>query len=437
MTYHTQMEAARQGIITPEMETVAAKEKIDVNVLRERVAKGTVCIPANVNHKSLSAEGIGEGLCTKINVNLGVSGDAHDYTEEWKKVETALEFGAHAIMDLSNYGKTVEFRTKLVEESTAMIGTVPMYDAIGYLEKELKDITVDDFFEVVEYHAQQGVDFMTIHAGINRRAVSAFKESGRIMNIVSRGGSLLFAWMEMTGNENPFYEHYDRLLDLMYKYDVTISLGDALRPGATHDSSDAAQISELIELGILTKRAWDHDVQVMIEGPGHMALNEIQANMQMEKRLCHGAPFYVLGPLVTDVAPGYDHITSAIGGAIAATYGADFLCYVTPAEHLRLPDLQDVRDGVIASRIAAHAADMAKGIPGARDWDDDMSRARKELDWEKMFSLALDPVKARNYFESKPPEDRHSCSMCGKMCAVRTTNAILAGKDIHLHSGNC
>ncbi|MDO4280137.1 MAG: phosphomethylpyrimidine synthase ThiC [Peptococcaceae bacterium] len=437
MTYHTQMEAARKGIITPEMETVAEKERMDVEILRERVAKGTICIPANVNHKSLSAEGIGEGLSTKINVNLGVSGDAHDYSEEWKKVETALEFGAHAIMDLSNYGKTVEFRTKLVEESTAMIGTVPMYDAIGYLEKELMDITVDDFFKVVEYHAQQGVDFMTIHAGINRRAVSAFKESGRIMNIVSRGGSLLFAWMEMTGNENPFYEHYDRLLDLMYKYDVTISLGDALRPGGTHDATDAAQISELIELGILTKRAWEHDVQVMVEGPGHMCINEIVANMQLQKRLCHGAPFYVLGPLVTDIAPGYDHITSAIGGALAATYGADFLCYVTPAEHLRLPDLQDVRDGVIASRIAAHAADMAKGIPGARDWDDDMSRARQKLDWEEIFKLSLDSVKARNYFESKPPEERHSCSMCGKMCAVRTTNAILAGNKVHLHEGNC
>lgn len=437
MTYHTQMEAARQGIITPQMEVVAEKEHLDAEVIRERVARGTVCIPANINHKNLSPEGIGEGLSTKINVNLGVSGDAHDYDEEWEKVKVALEFGAHAIMDLSNYGKTVKFRTQLIEESTAMIGTVPMYDAIGYLEKELMDITVDDWFEVVEYHAQQGVDFMTIHAGINRRAVAAFKEAGRMMNIVSRGGSLLFAWMEMTGNENPFYEHYDRLLDLMYKYDVTISLGDALRPGATHDASDAAQLSELIELGLLTTRAWERNVQVMIEGPGHMALNEIQANMQIQKRLCHGAPFYVLGPLVTDIAPGYDHITSAIGGAIAATYGADFLCYVTPAEHLRLPDYADVREGVIASRIAAHAADMAKGVKGARDWDDEMSRARQKLDWEKMFSLALDPVKARSYFESKPPEERHSCSMCGKMCAVRTTSAILDGKTIHLHEGNC
>lgn len=437
LSYCTQMEAARKGIVTPEMEIVAQKEKMEVEVLRERVAKGTICIPANVNHKSLSAEGIGEGLSTKINVNLGVSGDAYDYTEEMEKVKTALQFGAHAIMDLSNYGKTVEFRTKLIEESTAMIGTVPMYDAIGYLEKELMDITVDDFFEVVEYHAQQGVDFMTIHAGINRRAVSSFKEAGRLTNIVSRGGSLLFAWMEMTGNENPFYEHYDRLLDLLYKYDVTISLGDALRPGSTHDSTDAAQISELIELGILTKRAWEKNVQVMVEGPGHMCLSEIKANMLLQKRLCHGAPFYVLGPLVTDVAPGYDHITSAIGGAIAATYGADFLCYVTPAEHLRLPDLYDVREGVIASRIAAHAADMAKGIPGARAWDDAMSDARRRLDWEEMFSLAIDGEKARNYFESKPPEDRHSCSMCGKMCAMRTTNTILAGKKIHLHEGNC
>lgn len=431
MTYQTQMEAAKKGIFTDHMAVVAEKEKMNRDTILRRVAKGTICIPANIHHGSLSPEGIGEGLSTKINVNLGVSGDAYDYDEEMQKVEVALKYGAHAIMDLSNYGKTVDFRKRLVETSTAMIGTVPMYDAIGYLEKELTDITPDDFFKVVEHHAKQGVDFMTIHAGINRRAVAAFKEAGRLTNIVSRGGSLLFAWMEMTEQENPFYEHYDRLMELLRAYDVTISLGDALRPGSIHDSTDAAQVSELIELGILTKRAWAHDVQVMVEGPGHMALNEVEANMTMQKRLCHGAPFYVLGPIVTDVAPGYDHITSAIGGAIAATYGADFLCYVTPAEHLRLPDLADVREGVIASKIAAHAADIAKGVPGARDWDNAMSQARRELDWEKMFGLAIDGEKARNYFESKPPEDRHSCSMCGKMCAMRTTNTILAGKKIH------
>lgn len=287
-----------------------------------------------------------------------------------------------------------------------------------------------DFFKVVEAHAQEGVDFMTIHAGINRRAVEFFKREKRVTNIVSRGGSLLFAWMEMTGNENPFFEYYDELLELLREYDVTISLGDALRPGSIADGSDAAQIGELIEIGHLTKRAWERDVQVIVEGPGHMAINEIAANMTLQKRLCHGAPFYVLGPLVTDIAPGYDHITSAIGGAIAASSGADFLCYVTPAEHLRLPDLDDVREGIIASKIAAHAADIAKGIPGARNIDNKMSTARRRLDWEEMFNLALDGEKARYYFESAPPADRHSCSMCGKMCAMRTTNEILEGRKV-------
>ena len=272
----------------------------------------------------------------------------------------------------------------------------------------------------------------TIHAGINRRAVEALKRQKRTTNIVSRGGSLLFAWMEMTGNENPFYEYYDDVLDILRKYDVTISLGDALRPGCNADSTDAGQISELVELGALTKRAWERDVQVMVEGPGHMTMDEIAANMKLQKRLCYGAPFYVLGPLVTDVAPGYDHITAAIGGAIAAMSGADFLCYVTPAEHLRLPDLQDVRDGIVASKIAAHAADLARGIPGARDWDNAMSKARCAIDWEGMFAQAIDPEKARNYFESRPPQDRHTCSMCGKMCAMRTSNKILNGESVSL-----
>ena len=396
------------------------------------VAEGKIAIPANVNHKSLSAEGIGRGLRTKINVNLGVSGDCPDYIEEFEKVKLAIKLGAEAIMDLSNYGKTSTFRQQLIEQSPAMIGTVPMYDAVGYLEKELMDITAEDFLRVVEHHAEQGVDFMTIHAGINRRAIEGFKASKRLTNIVSRGGSLLFAWMEMTGNENPFYEHYDKLLDILYKYDVTISLGDALRPGSIHDSTDAAQISELIELGILTKRAWEKNVQVMIEGPGHMALNEIAANMILQKRLCHEAPFYVLGPLVTDIAPGYDHITSAIGGAVASSAGADFLCYVTPAEHLRLPDLSDVREGIIAAKIAAHAGDIAKGLKGARDIDNKMSDARRRIDWEEMFSYALDPKKAREYFESRPPTEKDSCTMCGKMCAMRTTNRILSGEKITL-----
>ena len=430
MTYHTQMEAAKAGVITEAMEIVAKKERMEPEKLRELVAKGWVAIPANINHKSLSPEGIGTGMRTKINVNLGISGDCKDYDAELEKVKMSIRYGAEAIMDLSNYGKTNTFRRQLIEMSPAMIGTVPMYDAIGYLEKDLLEIKAEDFLEVVEAHAKEGVDFMTIHAGINRRCVEALKRDKRTMNIVSRGGSLLFAWMEMTGNENPFYEHFDEVLDIMYKYDVTVSLGDALRPGCIDDSSDAGQISELIELGALTKRAWDRNVQVMIEGPGHMAINEIAANMQLEQRICHNAPFYVLGPVVTDIFPGYDHITAGIGGTIAASSGADFLCYVTPAEHLRLPDVDDVREGIMATKIAAHAADIAKGIPGAREQDDKMAQARHKLDWEEMFKLAADGEKARRYFESVPPQDRHSCSMCGKMCAVRTTNMILEGKKV-------
>lgn len=430
MSYKTQMEAAKKGIVTKEMETVAQKEQMDTKELMELVAKGTVAIPANINHKSLSAEGIGDGLKTKINVNLGISGDCKDYTLEFEKVKMAIDFGAEAIMDLSNYGKTNTFRKQLIEYSPAMIGTVPMYDAIGYLEKDLLDIKAEDFLKVVEAHAKEGVDFMTIHAGINKRAVECLKRDKRKMNIVSRGGSLLFAWMEMTGNENPFYEHYDEVLDILREYDCTISLGDALRPGCIDDSTDAGQISELIELGALTERAWQKDVQVMVEGPGHMAMNEIAANMKIQKRICHNAPFYVLGPLVTDIAPGYDHITSAIGGAIAANNGANFICYVTPAEHLRLPDLSDVKEGIIASKIAAHAADIANGIKGARDIDNKMADARHKLDWDAMFEVAIDKEKAKRYYESTPVSERHTCSMCGKMCAVRTTNLILEGKEV-------
>ena len=437
--YATQMDAAKRGIVTPEIETVARKENRPVEFIMERVAKGTIAIPANINHKSLSAEAVGDGTRVKINVNLGISGDCKDYEMELRKVRMAIDMGAESIMDLSNYGKTNTFRKQLIDMSPAMIGTVPMYDAIGYLEKDLLEITAKDFLRVVEAHAREGVDFMTIHAGINRRAVEAFMREGRKMNIVSRGGSLLFAWMQMTGNENPFFEYYDDVLDILRRYDVTISLGDALRPGCIDDASDAGQISELIELGNLAKRAWDKDVQVMIEGPGHMAMNEIAANMQMEKRLCHGAPFYVLGPLVTDIAPGYDHITSAIGGAIAAQAGANFLCYVTPAEHLRLPDENDVREGIVASKIAAHAADIAIGLPGARDRDNAMAEARHKLDWPAQFALALDPEKAQRFYEQVPPTERHTCSMCGKMCAVRTTNMILEGKKVEFCSekGSC
>lgn len=428
----TQIDAARAGICTPEMKAVAAKEYKTPEEIRDAVARGSIAIPANINHTTLDPEGVGEGLRTKVNVNLGISGDLMDEEMELEKARIALELGAEGIMDLSNHGKTREFRRKLLAMSSAMIGTVPMYDAIGYLEKPLIGITAQDFLDVIRAHAEDGVDFVTVHAGMNRCVIESFKETGRLMNIVSRGGSLIFAWMEATGNENPFYEHYDEVLEILHEYDVTISIGDAMRPGCTYDASDAGQIAELIEIGKLTKRAWDAGVQVMVEGPGHMALDEIAANMKMEKRLCHNAPFYVLGPLVADIAPGYDHITAAIGGAVAASSGADFLCYVTPAEHLRLPDANDVREGLVATKIAAHAADIAKGIPHARDIDNRMSDARRRVDWEEMFSLALDPEKPRKYFESAPPSNEGTCTMCGKMCAVRTVNTIMDGLVIDL-----
>ncbi|MGI6092939.1 MAG: phosphomethylpyrimidine synthase ThiC [Veillonellaceae bacterium] len=430
--YTTQMDAAKKGIITNQMRVVAEKEKIEPETLRNLVAEGKVAIPANINHTNLSPEGIGQGLRTKINVNLGVSKDCNDVELEMKKAAKAIELKAEAIMDLSCFGKTEDFRRKLVAFSPAMIGTVPMYDAVGMLDKDLKDITVDEFFSVVEKHAQDGVDFMTIHCGMNRATAERVKRNKRLTNIVSRGGSLLFAWMELNNQENPFYEHFDRLLDICEKYDVTLSLGDACRPGSINDSTDAAQIEELITLGELTKRAWARNVQVMIEGPGHMALNEIAANMLLEKKLCHGAPFYVLGPIVTDVAPGYDHITSAIGGAIAAASGADFLCYVTPAEHLRLPDLDDMKEGIIAARIAAHAADIAKGIPGAREWDNQMSQARADVNFPRMIELAIDPEKARRYRESSRPECDDTCTMCGKMCPMKNMKKILNGEDLSI-----
>ena len=430
--YSTQMEAARAGIVTPQILRVAEREQRDAEWIAAGVAAGRIVIPANHNHAALDACGVGEGLSTKINVNLGVSGDLHDYDIEMQKVDMALKLGTEAIMDLSNCGKPSKFRRDLIAKSPAMIGTVPMYDAIGYLEKELATCTADDFLDVVRAHAEDGVDFVTIHAGLNRRTVEAFKREGRKMNIVSRGGSLLFAWMLLTDNENPFFEHYDKLLDILYEHDVTVSLGDAMRPGCIDDASDSAQICELIELGNLTQRAWEHDVQVMIEGPGHMAMDEIVPNMKMEKRLCHGAPFYVLGPLVTDIGAGYDHITCAIGGAIAAANGADFLCYVTPAEHLRLPDVSDVRDGIVAARIAAHAADVMNGVPGARERDNAMADARAAFDWERMFELAIDGDKAREYYESAPPSEEQSCTMCSKMCAVRTVNKVLEENGIGL-----
>ena len=430
----TQIDFARAGQITPQMKEVAEREHRDPEYIRERVADGRIAIPANIVHikKGMRAFGVGEGLSTKVNVNLGISGDKADAAEEWKKVKIAEDYGADAIMDLSNSGKTRQFRQQLIDETPLMVGTVPMYDAIGYMEKPLVKLTKDDLFEVVRAHAEDGVDFMTIHCGINKSVTKTFKETGRLMNIVSRGGSLLFGWMEVTGNENPFYEYFDELLEICHEYDVTISLGDSCRPGCLYDSNDATETAEMIELGKLCKRAWAAGVQVMVEGPGHMALDEIAANMKLQKRLCHNAPFYVLGPLVTDIGVGYDHITAAIGGAISASSGADFLCYVTPAEHLCLPNAQDVLDGLMATKIAAHAADIAKKVPHARDMDDKMGQARRKLDWDAMWECALDPVTGKKRYEESPAATEGTCTMCGKMCAVRTVNKVFEGTTIDL-----
>ena len=432
--YSTQMEAARMGIVTPELEAVAEKENRSVEELLPLMASGKMVIPANVNHKSLDPNGVGSMLKTKINVNLGISRDCKDYDIEMKKVMRAVDLGAEAIMDLSSHGNTQPFRQKLCAECPAMIGTVPIYDSVIHYQRDLGTLTAQDFIDVVRLHAQDGVDFVTLHCGITRKTIDQIKNGGRKMNIVSRGGSLVFAWMSMTGNENPFYEYYDEIVEICREYDVTISLGDACRPGCLADATDGCQIEELIMLGELTERAWKRDVQVMVEGPGHVPMDQIAANMKIQQTICKGAPFYVLGPLVTDIAPGYDHITAAIGGAIAAWNGAAFLCYVTPAEHLALPNVDDVHQGIIASKIAAHAADIAKGIPGARNQDDRMADARKALDWDAQWLEALDPAVAKEIRKSRMPEEDHSdtCSMCGKFCAVRSMNKALAGEVIDI-----
>ena len=379
-TYTTQMDAARKGIITPQMEIVAKKEYRTPEEIRQLVAEGKVAIPANKHHECLDPEGIGSMLRTKINVNLGVSRDCKDYNIEMQKVMSAVNMGAEAIMDLSSHGNTQPFRQKLTHECPVMIGTVPVYDSVIHYQRDLAELTAQDFIDVVRLHAEDGVDFVTLHCGITRKTIEQIRKHKRKMNIVSRGGSLVFAWMSMTGNENPFYEHFDEICEICAEHDVTISLGDACRPGCLADATDVCQIEELVRLGELTKRAWAHNVQVMVEGPGHVPLNQVAANMEVQKSICMGAPFYVLGPLVTDIAPGYDHITAAIGGAVAAMSGAAFLCYVTPAEHLALPNVEDVKQGIVASKIAAHAADIAKGIPHARDIDDKMGDARRVLE---------------------------------------------------------
>ena len=430
--YHTQMEAARLGILTPELETVARKEGWRTEDLMPLVAAGKVAIPANRLHTCLDAEGIGSMLRTKINVNLGVSRDCKDYDTEMEKVRSAVRMGAEAIMDLSSHGDTQPFRRKLTSECSAMIGTVPVYDSVIHYQRDLAELSAKDLIDVVRLHAEDGVDFVTLHCGITRKTIDQIRKHRRKMNIVSRGGSLVFAWMCMTGEENPFYEYYDDILEICREHDVTISLGDACRPGCLADATDVCQIEELVRLGELTKRAWEKDVQVMVEGPGHVPLDQIAANMKVQQTICMGAPFYVLGPLVTDIAPGYDHITAAIGGAVAAMNGAAFLCYVTPAEHLALPNVQDVKDGIIASKIAAHAADIAKGIPVARDIDHRMSDARRALDWEAQWKCAIDPETAKAIRDDRSPEHEDTCSMCGKFCAVRSMNKALSGEHIDI-----
>lgn len=424
----TQLTAARQGKLTPQMEHVLAAEPISAMALQTGIASGSIVIPANRNHHQLTPYGIGQGLRVKVNANIGTSSDLQSLDSELEKLQAAIDSGAHAVMDLSTGGDINHVRREILSRCPVPLGTVPIYQAVAEGVKKrgfLGKITVDDFFSAVETQAEDGVDFMTIHCGVTLRTLEALRRSGRITDVVSRGGAFLVEWMIYNNRENPFYEHYDRLLELSREYDVTLSLGDGLRPGCLADATDRPQVQELIYLGELTERAWDADVQVMIEGPGHVPLDQIEANILLEKKLCKGAPFYVLGPLVTDVAPGYDHLVGAIGGAIAAKAGADFLCYVTPAEHLKLPDVDDVKEGVIASRIAAHAADIAHGLPGALEWDNQMAAKRKQLDWEGQIALAMDPQKARKFRESAPPADEQVCSMCGEFCAIKKLESYL------------
>ncbi len=424
----TQLIEARKENITREMRIVAEKEGMDVELLRRRVAEGTIVIPCNKNHSGLNPCGIGMGLSTKVNANIGTSEYYPELEKELEKLQVALEAGADAVMDLSTGGDIDTSRKRILEKSPVVIGTVPIYQAtVEAMNKygAMIELTADDLFDVIERQAQDGVDFITVHCGITLETVGRLKQEGRVTDIVSRGGAFMVGWMLHHQMENPLFEQYDRLLEIALKYDVTLSLGDALRPGCLADATDRAQIQELIILGELTKRAWDAGVQVMIEGPGHVPLNQIEMNMKLQKQLCHNAPFYVLGPLVTDIAPGYDHITSAIGGALAASTGADFLCYVTPAEHLGLPDHEDVREGVIASRIAAHAADLVKGVKGAWERDLAMAKARKSLDWEKQIALSIDPVKARRVRQEKNPSSIGECTMCGSYCAMKVVSEHL------------
>ncbi len=428
----TQILEARKGNITPEMEAVARAEGVAPDLVIEGVAKGTIVITRNNRHISITPLGVGKGLRTKINANIGTSKDRMSIEDEIEKLKVAVAAGADAVMDLSTGGPIVGIRKEILRQSTVSIGTVPIYQAAVETVEQRKPIVQMDpdlLFRVIEQQAEEGVDFVTVHCGVTLSSLERLKKQGRIMDVVSRGGAFHIEWIIYNDAENPLFTQYDRLIEIAKKYDVTLSLGDGMRPGCLADATDRAQIEELITLGELRDIAHEAGVQVMIEGPGHVPINQVETNMKIQKELCKGAPFYVLGPLVTDVAPGYDHITSAIGGAIAGAAGADFLCYVTPSEHLRLPDLDDVREGVIASRIAAHAADIAKGVPGAMDWDKEMARRRKALDWKGQIELSINPERARKLRESSMPKESDVCTMCGEFCSMKGMSQYLKKED--------
>jgi len=425
----TQLEYARTGKITPEMRQVAKAERMDPKLLARKVAEGKVVIPCNrAGRKSRKLCGIGEGLRTKVNANIGTSSDISGLPSELKKLKVCEENGADAVMDLSTGGDLRKIRREILKKSSLPVGTVPVYEAVVKTSRSGKPISAmsrEDIFSVLEEQAAEGVDFFTVHCGVTKEAIKRLKDEGRITGIVSRGGAILAAWMSRNGQENPFYEDFDRVLDIALEYDVTLSLGDGMRPGCLADATDRAQIQELITLGELAKRAHERGVQVMIEGPGHVPLDQVRPNILLEKKICNGAPFYVLGPLVTDIAPGYDHITSAIGGAVAGASGADFICYVTPSEHLGLPSTSDVKAGVIAARIAAHAADIAKGVKGAIDWDIEMSKARRKRDWKRQFELSIDPKMSREYRKRNGSSLKDACTMCGQFCSMKISEECL------------
>ena len=424
----TQLESARKGRITPEMEAVARDEGVDADLILKRVAQGAIVIPCNVNRRMASVRGIGLGLRTKVNANIGTSKDYPGIADELAKLQAALDAGADAVMDLSTGGDLESIRREIIDRCPVPLGTVPIYEAAVRVAAErgsITRITAEDLFDVIESQAKQGVDFMTLHCGVTRESIKRLRDQGRVTDVVSRGGAFLVTWILTNDRENPLYERYDDILSIARRHDVTLSLGDGLRPGCLADATDRAQVQELVVLGELVKRARDAGVQVMVEGPGHVPLDQIAANVQIEKRLCEGAPFYVLGPIVTDIAPGYDHITSAIGGAIAASAGADFICYVTPTEHLGLPTPEDVREGVVAARIAGHAADIVKGVKGAIDWDTEMARARKARDWRRQMDLAIDPARAREVRGRRSSADEEVCSMCSEFCAMRVVEETL------------